>query len=73
MKLKELENKKIHIDLLHPFQIDPIDLVDHIHSHTFVEDDDEFDEDSIKTYITERYMELIIEDIIGMLDLSIEE
>lgn len=73
MKLNELESKKIHIDLPHPFQIDPIDLIDHIHSHTFVDDDYEIDKESIKTYITERYMELIIDDIIGMLNLSIEE
>lgn len=72
MKLKELKNKKIEINLDN-FELDSEDLIYHINRYSSVNDDYEIDDESLKTYIKERYMDMIVDDIINMLNIKITD
>jgi hypothetical protein len=71
MKVRELINKKIQINLDN-FEIDSEDLIHHINRYSSVNDDYDIDDESLKTYITERYFDLIIDDIVNSLRLTIK-
>lgn len=71
MKVKELINKKIQINLDN-FELDSEDLIHHINHYSSVNDEYEIDDESLKTYIKERYFDLIIDDIVNSLRLTIK-
>lgn len=70
MKVRELINKKIQINLDN-FELDSEELIHHINRYSSVNDEYEIDDESLKTYIKERYMEMIEDDIINMLNIEI--
>lgn len=71
MKVRELINKKIQINL-DDFKIDSEDLIHHINRYSSVNDDYDIDDESLKTYIKERYFDSIIDDIVNSLRLTIK-
>lgn len=71
MKVKELINKRIQINLGN-FELDSEDLIFHINRYSSVNDEYEIDDESLKTYIKERYFDSIIDDIISSLKLTIK-
>lgn len=71
MKVKELINKKIQINLDN-FELDSEDLIFHINRYSSVNDDYDMDDESLKTYIKERYFDSIIDDIVNSLRLTIK-
>lgn len=71
MKVKELINKKIQINLDN-FELDSEDLIFHINRYSSVNDEYEIDDESLKTYIKERYFDSIIDDIVSSLRLTIK-
>lgn len=72
MKIKELKNKKIHVSLS-KLEINSEDLIYHIKRYSSVDEEYDADVDSIKTYIKERYMDMIVDDIINMLNIKITD
>ena len=70
MKVKELINKRIQINLDN-FELDSEDLIHHINRYSLDNDNYDIDDESLKTYIKERYMEMIEDDIINMLNIEI--
>ena len=72
MKLKELKDKKIHISLS-KFEIDSEDLIHHIKRYSSVDEEYDADMESIETYVKERYMEMIVDDIINTLNIKITD
>lgn len=71
MKVKELINKKIQINLDN-FELDSEDLIFHINRYSSVNDEYDIDDESLKTYIKERYFDSIIDDIVNSLRLTIK-
>ena len=71
MKVRELINKKIQINLDN-FELDSEDLIFHINRYSSVNDEYEIDDESLKTYIKERYFDSIIDDIVSSLRLTIK-
>jgi hypothetical protein len=71
MKVKELINKKIQINLDN-FELDSEDLIFHINRYSSVNDEYDIDDESLKTYIKERYFDFIIDDIVNSLRLTIK-
>ena len=71
MKVRELINKKIQINLDN-FELDSEELIHHINRYSSVNDDYDIDDESLKTYIKERYFDLIIDDIVNSLRLTIK-
>lgn len=71
MKVRELINKKIQINLDN-FEIDSEDSIHHINRYSSVNDDYDMDDESLKTYIKERYFDFIIDDIVNSLRLTIK-
>jgi hypothetical protein len=71
MKVKELINKIIQINLDN-FELDSEDLIFHINRYSSVNDEYEIDDESLKTYIKERYFDSIIDDIVSSLKLTIK-
>ena len=70
MKLKDLKNKKIRI-LLNKFEIDSEDLLHHIERYSGVDEEYDADMESIETYIKERYIGMIGDDILNALQITI--
>lgn len=71
MKVKELINKRIQINLDN-FELDSEELIYHINRYSSVNDDYDMDDESLKTYIKERYFDSIIDDIVNSLRLTIK-
>lgn len=71
MKVKELINKKIQINLDN-FELDSEDLIFHINRYSSVNDEYDIDDESLKTYIKERYFDSIIDEIVNSLRLTIK-
>lgn len=71
MKVKDLINKKIQINLDN-FELDSEDLIHHINRYSSVNDDYDIDDESLKMYIKERYFDSIIDDIVSSLRLTIK-
>ena len=71
MKVKELINKRIQINLDN-FELDSEDLIFHINRYSSVNDEYNIDDESLKTYIKERYFDSIIDDIVSSLKLTIK-
>lgn len=71
MKVRDLINKKIQINLDN-FEIDSEDLIHHINRYSSVNDDYDIDDESFRTFITERYWDYIIDDIVDSLKITIK-
>lgn len=71
MKVKELINKKIQINFDN-LELDSEDLIHHINRYSSVNDEYDIDDESLKTYIKERYWDFIVDDIVDSLRITIK-